>query len=339
MRFNESLERLKVSVEAGAERYDKDGNLNLGYVDGIILPILSDLLKDLCIQIENIHKFNGNDARYVTHYTSMDTLYSLLKNEIKRKNTIKAGKYISKTECKASLLLYDSFHSNDPDEGNYLISKLQEKYSWIKTTDVSHAYITSFIVPQSQCNTDRGNVRDDLVFWRTYGKEGEGCSLEISVPNLLLHRVSYGNSGIQSTMPILRSILDPLDQLAKKDEDIAKIMSDVICKSLEQIRYLYKSKAYNYEHEARIIIPEPLIDDKDLINFEIQGSNSPTTLRHYYELEELAVDNLLISGSIITLGPCVPYVHSVNYYINSLIRKAGLSEPQVRISEISYRKP
>ena len=85
--------------------------------------------------------------------------------------------------------MYDTSHCNDPDEGNHLVRELSSNdgYRWLaRESSVGHAYITSFVSGQ-----DGIDMSDDLVFWRTYGKDGKGCSLTVAVRADLLRRVFY----------------------------------------------------------------------------------------------------------------------------------------------------
>lgn len=190
-------------------------------------------------------------------------------------------------------------------------------------------------------------MSDNLVFWRTYGREGEGCSLKLQIPRDRLRKVLYGDCEVNSTWKDLGPVLDDLypalyplvninEQVLK--ETIQKTLAEATWKSLARLRYLYKSKAYEYEGECRFVIPE-LDVDKDKICFEYQEQNNSPRIRHYFEDDALKVENILTTGSLITLGPCVPHPYNMSYYIKSLLTKAELPGPAIKTSEIPYRKP
>ncbi len=324
----EKVEKLKVFVEGGRERFDRDHDLPLEYVTGIVVPALKDVLEGLCLQIEKRHRLDeaeNEKGHFVIHYTSIAALVSMLQNA-----------------PTSTLRLYDSIHFNDPDEGNYFVRHLilLKKYDWLNKKNLPHAYITSFIIPDAKNEKD---MSDNLVFWRTYGKEGEGCSLSLPIPRDQLKKVLYGSDKVKHTAGLLSPVLDSLDPLVQISKhplgkDVQEKLAEVVWKSLEGIRYLYKSEAYEYEKECRFVIPESDAD-KDKICFEDQGqNNSPARIRHYYEDDALKTNNILITGSSITLGPCVPYPYNIRYYLESLMRKAGLSGPEIRFSKIPYRK-
>ena len=327
-RFNESLERLKVSVEEARIRFERDKKLNPMYVTRFIGQKLDDVLENLCAQRHSIEGIKSEEANFIIHYTSISTLFSLLYDTLNDNNYGNGSNN--------SLRLYDSIHFNDPDEGSYFTRNmnLPPKYSWLHKQNTSHAYIASFIIPNS--NID---IHDNLVFWRTYGHEGQGCSLKLRVPHDQLRKVLYGTDEVDSTVKMLLSVLDVLYPLINLDNDIDRILIDSVWKSLEIIRYLYKDEAYEYEKEARIVVHKLRIHETDL-SFEYNDyENLFPYIRHYYQDERLKVRDILVTGTLITLGPRVPYRDDVRYCIETMLRRAGLSGPEVRLSEIPYQKP
>ena len=335
----ERMENLKTFVEAGREYFDRHGDLNLGYITNTVIPALQNVLQDLCLEIEKRHKIEPTNERYidVIHYTSIGTLVSMLQQEVKNKQNA------TKDEQNASLRLYDSVHFNDPDEGNYFFEHLDlSKYDWLGEQKESHAYIASFIIPDSDNNED---MSDNLVFWRTYGREGEGCSLKLRIPRDRLRKVFYGPGEVNATWQNLQPVLDvlyPLVSIRKRSlkEKVQKELAKAIWKSLASLRYLYKSEAYEYERECRFVIPELDATDKDKICFEYQDqNNSPPYLTHYYEDDDLKVKKILTSGSAVTLGPSVPYRSDVSNCVKIMRDRAGLEHRlQIKTSGISYRK-
>ena len=327
----ESLERLGGAVKAGRRRLDRDGDLDRGYITGIVIPLLKAVLAD---KIEEHHKI---DETFVIHYTSIGALVSILQKAAKNKQeAMKNDQESSKNAQNASLRLYDSVHFNDPDEGNYFYRHLNlpKKYDWLDEKKETHAYVASFIIP----DTAR-DMSDDLVFWRTYGKDGEGCSLKLKIPKGQLRKVLYGVGKVKATRKKLRPILDPIIPLIQiKHKEIRTQILEAVHESLGKIRYLYKSEAYRYERECRFVIPE-LDTEKDKIVFEeSQQSDSSVSPRHYYECNALKVEKILVTDSVIRLGPCVSNVYNVTYYIERLLDKAELFGAKIELSTINYRK-
>ena len=185
-------------------------------------------------------------------------------------------------------------------------------------------------------------MSNNLVFWRTYGREGEGCSLKLHIPRDRLRKVLYGADEVKRAGKLLRPVLDalyPLVNIRKRShkKEVREELAEVIWRYLEKIRYLYKSEAYEYERECRFVIPE-LDADKDKIRFEYKEQNNSPDVRHYYEHENLKVENILTTDSLITIGPRVSHPYNMSYYIKSLLTKAGLVGPKIKLSKIPYRK-
>ena len=326
-----TMEDLQRVVKEGREYFDRHGKLDLGYIDVTVTPVLEDVLQSLCCKIEERHKIDHEIWKDidVIHYTSIGNLVSMLQQTKKNKQN-------------ASLRLYDSVHFNDPDEGNYfsrnLNLNLPKKYDWLGDKKESHAYIASFIIPATEKNSD------NLVFWRTYGREGEGCSLKLRIPRARLRKVLYGASKVKCTGQTLRPVLDALYPLVSirnrpMKQKIQEELAGAIWESLERICYLYKSEAYEHERECRLIIHKSDIN-KNKIRFEYQEKNNSPRIRHYCEDEALDVKKMLTSGSSVTLGPCVPYRSDVSNCLEIMRDGAGLEYlPEIKTSNISYRKP
>lgn len=342
----ENMEKLQKFVKAGPEYLEKNLELGMRYVTDSVVPVLKDVVKDLCCEIEERHRLNENEEKkqnFVIHYTSIGTLVSMLQQAAKNKqNAAKDEQKSSKDEKTASLRLYDSLHFNDPDEGNYFYRHLNlpKKYDWLGGKKESHAYISSFI------HDPKKDMSDELVFWRTYGRDGEGCSLKLSIPSGQLRKVLYGPAEVQKTGKRLRSVLDSLSPLVsvsksslkEKIQKVREELAETVWESLARILYLYKSEAYAYERECRFVIHKSDIDESKIC-FEYQEQNNfSARMRHYCEDEALAIKRILPSDSLITLGPCVPYRHDVCHCIEVLKRKADLHGPKIRISTITYRK-
>ena len=106
---------------------------------------------------------------------------------------------------------------------------------------------------------------------------------------------------------------------------------------LSPLVYLYKSQAYEYEQEVRIVIPF-----SDLENgLYLQGSSvtdMPVAWRHFAELQSLRGPQLFVSGSSIFLGPTVAAGANVQFVLERLLLERKLYGPKVERSTISYRR-
>lgn len=326
------LENLKAAVERVRDYFEKPESYKLEpLVTETIGPALEQALKNLCPQIEERHKIDASKEQeniLVIHYTSLSGLVSMLQDA-------------SKQNDKSKFRLYNSFHFNDPEEGNYLTHSLLRDYKWLGKTDMRHAYIASFIHPDTK--EEQESMSNDLIFWRTYGQEGEGCSLSLLAPLSRLLTVSYGpdSQNAKLTVKDIRAVLDLLGPLKIDNpsvlESTQKRLADIVLKPLEKIRYLYKNEAYVREKECRCVILESEIEDDDK-KFEYQDRNNyPPRIKHYCEDEDFHLEKLMESRSYITLGPCVPYRDDVNYCIGVLKERANWKS-EIRNSKIPYRK-
>ena len=330
-----ALQNLERSVEAALNHFNKHKTIHPRYLIDVVGRQLAEALTNFFPEIEERHKIkpvkDAEETITVVHYTSIATVFSMLEKA-------------SNGDKNNSLRLSDSAHFNDPDEGNYIVNNVPEKHAWLglKEKDTTHAYIASFIYNPKE------KMDNNLVFWRTYGKEGEGCSLSIPIPRSRLKRVLYGADQVKLTIESLCTVLDFLNPLLEiKEEslrkDIMPTLAEIVWKPLEKFRYLYKSKDYEYESEYRLVLDESYVRNKGKSIFELQNqNNSPVHIRHYYIDEDLAVEKLLVSGSSMTLGPCVANRHNVLYCLKELIERGkekfeGFST-EIKLSEISYQK-
>lgn len=341
MEKSEEFLKLETSVNAALDK-ETDPDYLSRYAISIVGTNLKEALQSLRPQIEERHRIKSDKEGLfnVIHYTSVDALTSMIRN------TSEDNDY--------SLRLYDSIHLNDPGEGKYLVRDLIREYKWLEGGNPTHAYIASFITPNSE------TASDNLVFWRAYGDEGEGCAMAFRVPSILkqdpfttsfpvtrgqLMKVLYGDDEAENTVKLLKPILNSLDPLANIFEEslckkVQATWAKIVWKFLGYYRYLYKSKAYKYEDECRFVLAESDIQNKDEISFELQDQNNfPSRIRHYCVDKNLAIKKLLVTGSSITIGPCITYQYNMSYYLKDLMRKAGLPGPEIKISKISYRKP
>ena len=330
-RVDDKLGKLQVAIEAGRERFDKDHYLDLKYIRGVVVPALNAALQDLSTEIEAPHMLKTAKVNHVIHYTSIPALVSMLQKA-------------ACIEEESFLRLYDSAHFNDPEEGKFFDRNLfrLKGHKLLKMGSAPHAYITSFIMPHEE-----KDLTDNLVFWATYGKEGMGCSLKLPVTSSQLRRVLYGTDKVRRTDQLLKSMLSILDDCleplisipdSSQQTDVQAILLDTVAGYLEKLRYLYKSEAYNYENECRYVIPES-VSNRDSIGFEYQElAESVVRIRHYYEVEELNLKKILVTGSSIRLGPRVVNPDNVRYYLSELLRRARLPGPKIRISCIPYQK-
>ena len=326
------LRQLINEIDVG-KGYWEAANLVRPYIEQKILPLLQGALADILPAIKRRHEVHSDRINHRAagiHYTTIGVLMQMLQRQ--------------QCTTPTTLRLYDSMHLNDPDEGNYLPRSIsgESPFAWLGArrqllhqdetsgTVDEIAYMASFIAGDT--------ASDNLVFWRTYGREGKGCSILYSVEARYLQQILYGN-GVKKTIELLRPILESLAPIvAANGESIHDLLAATVWSSLRSILYLYKSTAYAYEDERRYVLPSSEVDPAD-IYYEYQDTPfGMPRIRHYLERPELSINELLPSGSIITIGPCVPQPNHVRRRLSSIASRALAGQPEIRLSEISYRQ-
>lgn len=130
-----------------------------------------------------------------------------------------------------------------------------------------------------------------------------------------------------------------LSRFVKHDQTrhLGKEIARAVWESLEKVRYLYKSSAYEYEEECRFITTSSEIDlsSQQEVVFECKDRSH---IRHYYNHPTLEISRLLTTSTVITLGPCVPYRENIQHCLQVLLKRAELEYTEVRCSGIRYRK-
>ena len=303
------------------------------YVSKLMVPQLREALQEVSVRILLAHRVGdlgqvelparSSQLVPVVHYTSLGTTFHLLRSALEGNS-------------KASLRLYDSEHTNDPEEGRFLFRALDlpPNHHWAAAPTPSHAYLTSFLAVSSEVSGERG-ASDDLNFWRSYGRDGQGCSFLVWVPEGILRKVLYGREAALNLRTDLLKLLDALDPIAELHEEVRSVFREALWDELGGIRYLYKDAAYTDEKEYRVVILQENIDEKKVqFDFRIL----PDSLRRYYEHSSLVVTKLFDqSGSSITIGPDAPHKEDLRYSLDLIRRRAGLDKLVIKTSQIPYR--
>ena len=298
-----------------------------------VIPRLNDVFRARLIQIESSHDLGASEEspKDLIHYTSIDTLISIIRAWDQSKNSF--------------LRMYDSFHLNDPEEGQYFTRSvsLTKEFRWHIEEKSSHAYIASFIVPKQNERQELGD-EDNLQYWLAYGQRGTGCSIRFPVRHNRFRQVLYGKDKVIRALEILDlpsicNCLQPLtDSGVESFRDTARrMLSESVWENLERIRYLYKDEAYEYEQECRLVISELDVPEGEIRFDPVEQPASSHRFRHYYQHNDLRIGRLLATDSVITLGPLVPRPENMEYYIKSLLEERNLKGPKIVTSKIPYR--
>ena len=291
-------------------------------LEDTVIERLKDVFESKYLQIEERHEIDVSEdnEKFIVHYTSLDTLISVLCGY--------------REDSKTHLRMYDSFHLNDPEEGHYLTRNID-----LPEQKASHAYVASFVVPHEDKGQEFGD-EDNLTYWLAYGRGGRGCSIKIPVKHNHFRRVLYGQAEVNRTLKALDlpAIQICLKRLTDHSSEAGERLSNAIWGNLARIRYLYKGEAYDYEHECRLVRSALDIAEESEIHFDpVKEGDSSYRVRHYYEDTDLRLDNILVTGSVITLGPLVSRPDNMTFYLESLLTKAGLRGPLIRPSRIPYQ--
>ena len=305
----------------------------------------------LCAAVDEVkpHILSGHDVdiatiRNVVHYTSLPALFAMVSEPSALSDAeAKRGQADQRETDYRFLRLYDTANLNDPGEGAYFLKRFTKAYDVVRIS----AYAASFVSPD-EAATDPVTTRDNLVFWRQYGKDGRGCSISVPAVRfagdrsvLKLWKIVYGSERAEEDAARLRPIVERLDKIdkdASADADLARHLTLTILESLGEIPYLYKSDAYLYEHECRIVALEPAFDDCGGMRYALDGRPGNARLRMYGVHPALSLTNILSTGSVITLGPTVPNVENVQYTVERLLKSVGIEGVPVKCSGIQYRR-
>lgn len=326
-------------------------------------------VKQAIAEIEREHSISLERPFSVVHYTSVAAVVSMLKQ---------AGCDGGESQNRAGggrrkvgyLRMYSSARFNDPGEGLYLARNARLVHRPIDAkkdtdsfcdivwgtivsdgvesgpADSRYAYVASFIQPND--TEDTLDASDNLAFWRSYGQDGRGCSLTIPVSKSLgkrLRAVKYGRKDANDTIQRLWSFFTPMMEFAREldteGENVTRILHSVIVRSMERLNYLYKSEAYKYEQECRVVETPATIREAEIRPvFEYSEQPGCENVRRYINHPALSTnerDGIFMSRSRITLGPRVSNRADVKDYLQRLLKKAKLLGTRICYSTIEYR--
>jgi tetratricopeptide (TPR) repeat protein len=289
--------------------------------------------------IESIRNSAKSKVKMVAHYTKLSV----------------ADIYVKKTNVK--MHYSNAIYMNDPMEGKVFFDYLDNEeitkayLNGEKRTETS-VYLGSFLPAED--NDGEVSHEDELVMWRTYGKdengkEASGCNVLISSDFFKLNSLTdeksisisdneeellnvvyvkklksskeITNDNKDKIEPAIAQLKDNLLKLIElrdkyqKQDDFYKEIENSIFKRLSTISYLFKSADYNYEHEVRVITYVPR--NSDNIKFrEIDEPNLPC--KHFY-IE--SYNDILPHIKKIYLGPKVEHYQRWSLYLDYEIRQ------------------
>lgn len=270
----------------------------------------------------------------LAHYTSWENLLEIFDSE--------------KEGCPV-LRMYNYESANDPEEGQIMPPEWRKLDREIKVLSAEHdpknvekqqagsTYGCSF-------STNDKAIEDDLMFWRLYGNDGEGCSLKLGTMPDGMYKVRYRGGrrkpGERTEDLTVTKRLEELLKVGKETIDrapakykgaVGKSIAKALRRVLDRYRHLVKSRAYEHENEWRMIKVTP---PKKEIKYDVSGR----IVRRY--IIGGKIEDLFLSASRITLGPRVPKDYGVaKEYIEHLVRNYGMEHRiEVAVSTKRYRR-
>ena len=296
----------------------------------------------------------GGDVSHLVHYTTLDALISML-----GVNAVDGEAYVlavgegddaeeakERVRRRGYLRVYDTFSANDPNEGTFFVksadpdASFQKRYASVwrlfEDRSKSPAYQTSLRL------VSKPEEADELIFWRTYGRDGTGCALVFPAERLegldKLYTVRYGIREARACLDCIETALDAFVSLRipgtpnfAGSVELRPSMANV----LSPLVYLYKSDDYDYEREARVVVPFPDLEKGPLL--QKGAMNKRGGWRHFAQLPELKIEKLLGTGSEIVFGPSVNVSPNLKFVLRNLLQQRGFGDSVIRQSRISYR--
>lgn len=294
----------------------------------------------------------GANTKYLAHYTSIDALFSILSCPTKNDSQFAlstGGAPETPNKNTGFLRMYDTFNSNDPNEGQFFVSSSrnhnrftsQHPVLWTLIAERTRlpAYVASFRA------VSRLNDVDDLVFWRTYGNNGQGCAIVFPVSFFTADtpamQVQYGRQSVQLTLDNLSNVFNSLTSVKSLRNSTTLTRTDSLPKyislCLSPIPFLHKANDYKYESEVRVVAPYSDLAPKSLFCHRIHDTDSGSKLRHFANLKALHIDNILRSDSFIILGPAVTSKPNLIFVLEKRLANLGLVGSDIIPSTIEYR--
>lgn len=323
----EKIEEKKNIIESNAIKEDKD----------IRLKLESEIEKI----VKSIREKSKSDVKTVVHYTKLFVAEILVSKE------------------KAKMNYSNAIYMNDPLEGKMLFDYLNDKrieeayLNGERRTETS-VYLGSFLPAEE--NNGEFSHEDDLVMWRTYGKdehgnEAAGCNLVInsdffktSTKDDTLMSSDEDGEELLNVIYIkkqknkheivdheLRKTIDPMIKTLKKKisslinlrnkykpkDEFYKDIENKIFRQLSEITYLFKSADYYYEHETRIIKYIPR--DSNAIQFRASTETDAPPKKFYIDSN----NEILPYLERIIIGPKVKNFQQWNLYFDYEIRQTS----------------
>lgn len=323
---HESWQRLMDQLSEIERRGPDNPRIYRGYLEPVIL-----FFRNLTLFEDVLDVKEG-----LAHYTSWEKAVAIMEKD-----------------AEPAVRLYNYEIANDPREGMICRpewNEVEDQARWLDEV-LAGEEVGSHGDVRTQgsaygCSFSSGakcDIGDDLNFWRLYGNDGDGCSFMIPFKPDGMYRVRYYGSGgrngdgqvgddgqIMELFARLLHIGKQIVESAPKDE--LPRVTRVVARNLRRLRATYrhlaKSHYYRSEREWRMTRVAP--ERKD-VHFDVTDGR----LVKRYVNGPLWKD-LLMSDSVITIGPCVRNRSAAVAYMEDRKTRLGI-KADVVVSDKKYR--
>lgn len=188
------------------------------------------------------------------------------------------------------------------------------------------------------------DVGDNLTFWRLYGNNGDGCSFMMPFKINDMYRVRYydsvgrnvdgsGSTTHQEVLGLFREVLQVSKELVEEapKNEVSKITEFLvrnIRRLLSTYQHLAKNDYYRDEREWRMVKVAPARRD---VHFDVTDGR---LVKRF--VNGPPCKDMLVSETVITIGPCVRNRAAAIAYLEDKVKKLGLSA-KVAVSNKDYR--
>lgn len=313
------------------------------------LHVISERGPDRPIYYQRIHDLLGRNSKLILYDDSLNQQVNL----VHYTTWDRALQILKKGQKIPIIRMYNYEQSNDPEEGQIKPpewKKIEDnaRSQWINRVLKSRGnWMEKWSTYGCSFSSGPTGVEDDLMYWRLYGNDGQGCSLKISSRSEQIYRVRYRDKDFNKRKK--KDKKEDMD-VAKRLQNIFYIGSQIvngapkkykhhveitIAEGLLRIIYGYyhliKHINYEKEKEWRMIKVMPRSDE---IEFD---TTSESAIKRYVEGPPL--NQLLITDSVITVGPTVPNPGSARAYLEYLAREVhSIPYVDVKNSNQTYRQ-
>lgn len=284
--------------------------------------------------VRRVRFYDDGQARstgaHLAHYTSWENAIAIVNQD------------------KPVMRMYSYEQANDPLEGCVQPlewTKVRDDATWLKEYENSGTVGADpgSVFGYSFSSGNTASIGDDLMYWRLYGNNGDGCSFMMPTVPSDMYKVRYRrrdgkpNDNADEDKEVarrMRALLNACEHTVESVGDdhrsgVGGIVAAAAIRVLDGYRYLVKDEAYRDENEWRRVEVNPSLQ-------RVRHEVDETKVRRY--VDGPPISQLLLSGSEITIGPTVHSRYAARSYVEKMVRKRSILSPTVKVSAKSYRR-